>query len=116
MIQAHIDTSSSLVALPSLGILVFVKKHFAPKFKNVNTFYVEILHAISNNSEENVDDLILCAGSKESTPSRDAAALRVIVVRRSNDIVMYIRYIRYEISLVVPIFWFTPNIATDKAC
>ena len=93
-----------------MGILIFVGKHFAPKFKIVNTFYAEILHAISNNSGENVDDLILCAGSNESTPSRDAAVLRVIVVRRSNDIVMYIRCIRYEISLVVPIFWFKPNI------
>ena len=97
-----------------MGILIFVGKHFAPKFKIVNTFNAEILHAISKNSEENVDDLILCAGSKERTPSREtAAALRVIVLRRSIDIVMYIRYIRYEISLV---FWFTPNIATDKAC
>ena len=100
-----------------MGILVFEGKHFAPKFENVNMFYVEVLHAISNNSEENVDDLILCAGSKESTPSREtAAALRVIVLRHSNDILMYIIYIRYETSLVVPIFWFTPNIATDKAC
>ena len=88
-----------------MGILVFMGKHFAPRFKNVNTFYAEILHAISNNSEENVDDLILCAGSKEGTPSREtAAALRVIVLRHSNDIEMYIRYIRYETSLVVPIF------------
>ena len=66
-----------------MGILVFVGKHFAPKFKKVSTFYAEILHTISNNSEENVDDLILCAGSKESTPLREnSAALRVIVLRR----------------------------------
>ena len=72
-----------------MGILVFVGKHFAPNFKIVNTFYAEILHAISKNSEENVDDLILCAGSKESTPlGETAAAFCVIVLRRSNDIVL----------------------------
>ena len=39
-----------------MGILDFEGKHFGPKFKNTNTFYAEILHAILNNREETVDD------------------------------------------------------------
>ena len=59
-----------------MGILVFEEKHFAPNFKNVSTFYAEMLHVISNNSEETVDDLILCAGSKDPHTSKTRIHLR----------------------------------------
>ena len=71
LIHAHRDISKLLVAPPSnWDSRLWGKTFFA------NTFYPEILHAISNNSKETVDDLILCEWSKDSHTSKTRIQLR----------------------------------------